>query len=96
MGEQKTSDMKKPRKTGLFHNNMAVKERFETTRSRFSKPSPPVYKGCSPVVRTGSVPWQSHGLNAPGCRKRSQQAFWTIYVEPWEKGNFGNEQSKTW
>ena len=32
MGEQELSDIKKPRKTGLFLNNLAVKERFETTR----------------------------------------------------------------
>jgi hypothetical protein len=83
------------RNQGFCLLNVAVKERFETTRSRFLKPSPPVYKGCSPVVRVGSVPRQSHGLNAPGCRKRSDQAFWAIYVEAWEKGNFGNELRKT-
>lgn len=45
MGEQKTSDMKKPRKTGLFHNNMAVKERFETTRKVTFIMQVPVLRG---------------------------------------------------
>lgn len=38
MGEQKTSDMKKPRKTGLFHNNMAVKERFDLKQAATLNP----------------------------------------------------------
>ena len=60
MGEQKTSDMKKPRKTGLFHNNMAVKERFESTRTVDRSAEAPEYKGSSGASCAKAFPRHSH------------------------------------
>ncbi|WP_146114650.1 hypothetical protein [Pseudomonas frederiksbergensis] len=42
-----------------------------------------------------AVPWLFQSFNASGSRTRPLQAFCAFYVEPWEKGNFGNALSKT-
>jgi hypothetical protein len=73
--------------------NVAVKERFETTRFRVLKLTPLIYKGCSLVVRPESVPSQSHGgprRKRIRAQKRALSVFFAFYVAPWEKGKIGN------
>lgn len=59
-GGRKSSGTKKPRKTGLFHNNVAVKERFESTRTLNPSAEAPEYKGSSGASCAKVFPRHSH------------------------------------
>jgi len=48
------------RNQGFCLSNLAVKERFETARLRFSQSESPVYKGFMAIVSAQAFPWQSH------------------------------------
>ncbi len=63
------------RNQGFCVLNVAVKERFETTRLRFFERTPPVYKGCRGAKFLISVPCQSHGFLHEVVEQGSQRPF---------------------